>query len=499
MDDQPAETPVLCALRDAAAAAARVGAGAAGLGVGERRALLAEVDRASAVLATVRGQLLLAERQAGTWQGRGDGSFAAWRGRTSREGARAAAAEERQAETLAAMPGLREATVAGRVSLAHVDVVARAAATGSAAVRTALGSAPVQNGLTDLATRLDAARFATAVARLAARTDAAALEHNHQAQRAARYLHLADAADGTRISGRLDRMAGYRLRLALEALTPRPAADDDRTPEQRRADALATMADKLLSLPDTVPGAAQTPHVSFLMSAEAWAALRGAQRAAGPGVEGAGTEGAGAEDTGAVADAGADGLAGLLAAAGPMEPVTMEDGTPVPPSEVARALCDCELTRIVLDAADEPLNLGRTERRYTGPQRRAVIARDGGCFWDGCTMAPRWLEVHHLDWWERDGGETSVVDGVAACSYHHHEVHRRDLVVRRVPLDPQEKGTGSRRVRYVVATRDGRLANGPPPMSSRQGPARRGTQPAPPPRATVPAPPPTLGGLSLAV
>ena len=467
MGGQPVGTPVLRALREAGSAAAVVGREASALAPQERRALLAEVDRTVAVLATVRGELLLAERAAGTWQGRGDRSFAAWRGRTSREGFRSGAAEVRRADTLAAMPGLRQATVTGRASLAHVDAVARVIATGSESVRQVLESPPAQAELTELAGRLDASRFASAVARLAARTDAAALERDHQAQRAGRFLHVVDATDGTRLSGRLDRMAGHRLRLALEALSPRPAADDDRTPEQRRADALAAMADKLLSLPDTVPGAAQSPHVSFVITAEAWADLRVAARSAAHGAAQSG------------ADAPADtGLVAALAAAGPMEPMCLEDGTPVPASEVARVLCDCELTRIVLDAGDEPLNLGRTARTYTGPQRRAVIARDGGCFWDGCGTAPRWSEVHHLRWWDRDGGETNVADGVAACSYHHHELHRRDLVVQRLPLDAWEKGTGPRRVRYVVATRDGRVLAGAPPAAAGTPPPAAGTPPS---------------------
>lgn len=78
-------------------------------------------------------------------------------------------------------------------------------------------------------------------------------------------------------------------------------------------------------------------------------------------------------------------------------------------------------------------------------------------------MAPRWSQVHHLTWWDRDGGETDVVDGVAACSYHHHEIHRRDLVITRTPLEPSEKGTSPRRVRYLIATRGGRVLAGAPP------------------------------------
>jgi len=434
-----ATTDVITLLREAVEAVGAVARPAVDLDTARRHELLVEIDRADAALAAARSALLLAERAAGSWRGSGDPSFAAWRGRTTRAGVRAGAADERRAEALAAVPQLAEAATAGAVSVAHVDVVGRTIGQASPTVRAALGAPEGQRRVLELASRLDAGRFATAMARYAAGIDAGQLERGHQAQRSARYLHLADAADGTRISGLLDHMAGHRLRLALEALSPRPAADDERDPAQRRADALEAMADRLLGLPDVVPGAAVRPHVSFLMTEETWSVLRGARR---NDVE------------------------------GPREvaPVTLEDGTPVPASEVTRALCDCELTRIVLDAASTPVDLGRTARTYTGSQRRAVLARDGGCVWEGCGLAPRWLEVHHARWWDRDGGGTSVDNGVAICAFHHGEVHRRDLTIRRVPLDREEVGAMSRRVRYVITTPDGRVAAGRPPDAADGGP-----------------------------
>jgi len=452
---------VAAALRRSMTALAGAGRQASSLGGEARRSLLAEVDRASGVLATVRAELALAEREFGAWRGSGEPSFAAWRGRTTREGVRGGASEERRGEVLASVPRLRDAAVAGQVSVAHVDVVGRTAGSGSPAVRDALQSPEGQRRVLEMAQRLDAGRFTTAMAQWAATIDAGALERGHQGQRAARFLHLTDAADGTRISGRLDRMAGHRLRLALEALSPRPAVGDDRSSEQRRADALESMAEKILALPETVPGAAQRPHVSFLMTEETWAALRAAKLREGLG-------------------------SAAAAEAAPVAPVTLEDGTPVPWTEVARALCDCELTRIVLDSNSEPLDLGRTERTYTGAQRRAVIARDGGCFWEGCSMAPRWLEVHHVRWWDRDTGPTSVTNGVAACSFHHHEVHRRDLTITRVPLDRTDVGMSPRRVRYVVSTPDGRIVAGQRPDGAWTPDAVRRPEPGWPPDAACP-------------
>ena len=102
-------------------------------------------------------------------------------------------------------------------------------------------------------------------------------------------------------------------------------------------------------------------------------------------------------------------------------------------TELARLLCDCDLTRVVIDAEGVPTDLGRTQRLFTREQRRAVIARVGECVWPDCHRHARWCEIHHIRWWERDAGPTSVDNGALLCSFHHHEVHRRDLAIIRRP------------------------------------------------------------------
>ncbi|WP_199424838.1 HNH endonuclease signature motif containing protein [Actinotalea solisilvae] len=388
--------------------------GAARLTASERAALLRSVDQAIGTLSAARGRVLVAERRAGTWRGHGDPTFEAWRARTSRSGVRPVLAQLRQADAADHLPRLGEAAHDGVVTPDHLDAVGRVVAGAAPPVRAALATPEAQAELLAVARRVDAGTFGRAAARIAARLDPRGLERSHQAQRAARYLHVTDGADGTRVNGLLDRMAGHRLRLALEAVTPRPAADDERTSEQRRADALEVLAGAVLADPGTQSGAAVRPHVSFHLSDRTWAGIR-ADRARRTAASATGTAEGTRTEHGDVS----------------LEPVTLDDGTPVPMSEVARALCDCALTRIVMDSDGVPLDLGRTARTYTGAQRRAVVARDRGCGWPGCDGQARWSEVHHMRWWDRDGGVTSVENGVLLCTFHHHEVHRRDLTIAR--------------------------------------------------------------------
>ena len=427
------------ALEDAVRAVAAATRHATELPPDERTRLVAGIDTAVARLTAARAAVLVAQRDSGAWRAHGDPTFEAWRARTSRTGVRAAAAEVRRGDALAAMPAVRDAVDEGRVTVEHVDVVARTAAGASPPVREALASTQGQSQLLAMAARVDAGRFAKAAALWAAALDRSALERGHQTQRARRFLHLAETSDGTRISGQLDAVAGHRLRLALEAVAGKPAPDDERSPEQRRADALEHLAATALGA-TAAGGVPVGPRasVTFLMREETWAALRAERR-------GEAGEGAAVSRTSTV------------------PPATFDDGVALPPSEVARLLCDCELTRVVVDADGQPMDLGRTTRLHTAGQRRAVTARDGGCFWPGCGTPTRWCEVHHLAWWDRDGGETSVDDGALACSFHHHELHRLDLAVTRYTVPGGACGPGETRTCYAVATPGGRvLADGRP-------------------------------------
>ncbi|TXR51652.1 HNH endonuclease signature motif containing protein [Quadrisphaera setariae] len=64
------------------------------------------------------------------------------------------------------------------------------------------------------------------------------------------------------------------------------------------------------------------------------------------------------------------------------------------------------------------LALGRTVRLFSPAQRRAMLARDGGCVIPGCTAPPGWLEAHHTHEWSA-GGPTDVEVGVLLCGRHH--------------------------------------------------------------------------------
>ena len=418
----------------------------------ERRGVLERFDRMIDTLALARASVLVAERDSGAWQGAGDRSFEAWWGRTSRLGQRSAGVQVRQAENLGAVPAVADAVTDGRIGLEHATIIAKVAATGTPAQRRAASCPAGQAHLVEIAERQDADTFATTAARWAATVDPDALERDHQAQRAARFLHVVTTPRGTLVKGLLDTIAGHRLTLALEAVTPKPDPDDDRDPAQRCADALDTIATTILASAQTKPGAHVPPQITMILTQDAWLAAQGERdrrrrSAATFGFGPAALLGEDAEDNNTDADA-AGGVS--------YPPATLEDGTPVPFSEVGVAMCECDLTRIVIDADGVPLDLGRTQRLFTGPQRRAVIARDRKCAWPQCTAPARWCQVHHVDWWERDHGPTTVDNGVLVCSFHHHEVHRQDLTITRHRV-PQSRAPGTiARVTYEFADHTGR-------------------------------------------
>ena len=436
-----------------AAEAVGAGTGAApDWGHGERTEMLRAIDRVTAILTASRGRVLRAEARAGTWSAKGDPSAARWDGRVSRTGRAGGMRREREAHTWATLDRLADAAEAGRVSAEHVAAAGRALSAVSGPAQAAMAAPGVQQELLTAAVSQDAATFGRTAARLAARLEPDSMELALESQQAARFLTVADRFDGTHVTGRLDRLAGHTLRLALEALSPRPSDDDDRTPDERRADALTAMAAAVLSDPRTTPGAAVTPQVSMILTERTWAGLRTWHREreeagrrpearrgeAGPGTAGPNEARPGGAVTNVARHVGGRPYAGMS----PVEPATLEDGTPLPWSQVGRVLCDCELTRVVMDAEGTVLDLGRSARLYSGAHRRAVLARDRGCSWAGCGAQARWCEIHHIRWWDRDTGPSSIENAVALCRYHHSVVHQLDLTITRtaLPGGPQDPG-----------------------------------------------------------
>ena len=95
----------------------------------------------------------------------------------------------------------------------------------------------------------------------------------------------------------------------------------------------------------------------------------------------------------------------------------------------------------------------------TKAQRRALLARDGGCARPGCTERRiERLHAHHLQPW-RLGGRTDVSGMVLLCDVDHGLVHDEDLVMAR------------RGKELVVHDRAGRRVWGPADTAFIEAPA----------------------------
>ncbi|WP_102160607.1 HNH endonuclease signature motif containing protein [Zhihengliuella halotolerans] len=107
------------------------------------------------------------------------------------------------------------------------------------------------------------------------------------------------------------------------------------------------------------------------------------------------------------------------------------EGIDVPvSSRVAhRTACTGAVQKVVFDTRGRVIGLGAKERTFTGHQRRAIAARDGGCVIPNCTIRAAWCEVHHVSPWAR-GGKTTIENGVLLCWHHHHSLDRSGWEIR---------------------------------------------------------------------
>jgi hypothetical protein len=201
-----------------------------------------------------------------------------------------------------------------------------------------------------------------------------------------RRLHASMSFLGmVRVDGDLDPETGETLLTALRAVLDAESRsrgkEDDRTPAQRRADALGEICRQWLDLAERPNVAGERPHVTVTVDSEA---LKGTS---------AGTS--------------------ELDHMGPTHP------------EVARQLaCDASIRRVVMAGRSEPLDVGRRTPVVSPAMRRAVIVRDRHCRFPGCDRPQTWCDAHHVVHWA-DGGPTALPNLVLLCRRHHRMVHER--------------------------------------------------------------------------
>lgn len=185
-----------------------------------------------------------------------------------------------------------------------------------------------------------------------------------------RSLRMNTAEDGCLlITGVLDPVGGAAVRSALEPLARPSGGHDDRTREQRLADALVELASG---------GKPAELHVTATVET-----LKG--------------------------------LAGAPAG-------EMEFAMPLSSATVQRLACDCSVMRVILDGKSLVIDVGRSKRLVDGALRKVLAVRDKHCQWPGCDRPASWCDGHHLVHWI-DGGDTNLENCVLLCKRHHRMVH----------------------------------------------------------------------------
>jgi len=100
------------------------------------------------------------------------------------------------------------------------------------------------------------------------------------------------------------------------------------------------------------------------------------------------------------------------------------DGTQIRPAEAVAAALVGHVRRVVVDSAGTVIDLGRRQRLFTGSARdaaflQALLRGPGGlgCLWPGCDGRGRNLQVDHRDPACR-GGPTDTDNSDAYCGFH---------------------------------------------------------------------------------
>lgn len=288
-------------------------------------------------------------------------------------------------------PLLAAAREAGEVNSEHVAVVLTTlhGLPASLPVETV---SEAEEFLTDWAGQVDPSTLRGIATRLVATLDPDGRLTDAADHRRRRALSLTPLGDGMhRLTGDLDPTCAALAATVLNALSaPRPTeagGPDDRSPAQRRHDALASVCRLALRAGELARTGGTPATVLITVTAD--------QVRSGMGLAETST------------------------------------GQLLPMADAMRLADQAELAMLFTNAIERPLTLHRSRRVASPNQTLALIGRDEGCTFPGCTMPPEWTEKHHIRAWQ-DGGPTNLDNLCLVCDYHHdHHLQQGWTIVMR--------------------------------------------------------------------
>lgn len=250
-----------------------------------------------------------------------------------------------------------------------------------------------------------------ALSRAVRRTEAnlfqAGVKQREDKLRDARYLHIFEDNTGmVVINGKLDPETAAPIKAAVDGLVDqglqaragkKSITQDERTPTQMRADALALLARHSLKCDNEELGLAGVTVVvrmdvdSLLESVDSLEPAKGGQGVAGVGE--------------------IDGIA---------QPITA--------GAARRIAGEAGVVPVVTKGASVALDVGRNRYHFSPAQKLALIERDGGCAM--CGVPPSWCEAHHIQEWSAQSGKTDVANGVMLCRRCHQDLHNQGWTVK---------------------------------------------------------------------
>jgi hypothetical protein len=274
------------------------------------------------------------------------------------------------------------AVTEGRIGVSQARTIARVLETLIGAERDA-----VEVELVELAERLDPVAFGKAARRIQGRVQPEVLTGTQQRQELQRRFRATDTEDGGfAFSGLLYGSAAETARVALRAFRRPDAPGEQRTPDQRGADAFEQLCATALATDEAPTRHGSSPQVIVMIDADELARLD--------------------EDP-----------AGVVAS-------FASSGQPITGPQFRHLLQDCQLVRMVVDADAVPIEVSTTVRTVPAGLWRALVVRDRGCRWPGCDAPASWCDVAHGRDAYADDGRLRLDNALLLCRRHHRRFDR---------------------------------------------------------------------------